>query len=526
MAAPYLLAMRDREMVSAIVAGDPAGLTAAYDRYAASLHAYCWSLLADPADAAGAVQDIFVIAIARLGLLRDPDSALAWLYAVARNECHRRHRDRAAATETTETAGTAGAWPPSGAEPPRAWAAGPAPFEAGEVSADLAAFTADGERSEPHELVAAAIAALDPGERDVVELHLRHDVDEAGLAAILGLSRRQAHTLVSRARKHFEASLSALLVARAGLEFCPDLAVLLAGWDGELTAALRKQVNRHIRRCSVCGERKRRKLQSAMLLGLRPLPALPDDLWRQVIALVRDDAPDRVAYRAYVAERAEPFGKSGFPVPLDPPTAPRTPKRPVLAAVVGLAALAVLGTGTVIMTTLPNTEGPDRNPGSGPGIQATKPAPAQQVPPTPPGGSPTPGRGAKAPAAPVGATAPPGPTTLSPTTPAPPVPSVSQGTLTASPTTVNLRRPKKGGPPTGSFTLTADGGPVAAFTITVPADHVGDLTVTPATGSLAEGESVEIGVTLRKDYAGPLHTQLSVDPGDLAITVTYRLRHH
>ncbi len=74
--------------------------------------------------------------------------------------------------------------------------------------------------------------------------------------------------------------------------------------------------------------------------------------------------------------------------------------------------------------------------------------------------------------------------------------------------------------------MTADGGPVAAFTITVPADHVGDLTVTPATGSLAEGESVEIGVTLRKDYAGPLHTQLSVDPGDLAITVTYRLRHH
>src|SRR6202451_336207 len=94
--APYRWPMRDREMVAAIVAGDPAGLAAAYDSYATALHAYCRSLLREPADAADAVQDTFLIAAAKLAGLRDPDRLRPWLYAVARNERHRRLRARAA----------------------------------------------------------------------------------------------------------------------------------------------------------------------------------------------------------------------------------------------------------------------------------------------------------------------------------------------------------------------------------------------------------------------------------------------
>ena len=94
--------MRDREIVAAIVAGKPAGLAAAYDQYAAALHAYCRSLLAEPADAADAVQDTFVIASAKLGGLRDPDRLRPWLYAVARNECRRRLRARTSSAPLDE----------------------------------------------------------------------------------------------------------------------------------------------------------------------------------------------------------------------------------------------------------------------------------------------------------------------------------------------------------------------------------------------------------------------------------------
>ena len=84
--------MQDRELVAAIVAGDPGGLAEAYDRYAAPLYTYCRFMLPDPrppAEAADAVSDTFIIATAKLSGLRDPDQLGSWLNAVTRNECLR-----------------------------------------------------------------------------------------------------------------------------------------------------------------------------------------------------------------------------------------------------------------------------------------------------------------------------------------------------------------------------------------------------------------------------------------------------
>ena len=80
--------MDDREIVEAIVDGDLSGLAAAYDEYAESLYGYCRWMLAEPEDAADAVENTFVIAAGRLDRLRDPRKLRPWLFAVARNECH------------------------------------------------------------------------------------------------------------------------------------------------------------------------------------------------------------------------------------------------------------------------------------------------------------------------------------------------------------------------------------------------------------------------------------------------------
>ena len=151
--------MRDSEIVAAIVAGDPQGLAAAYDRYAAALHTYCRSLLAEPADAADAVQDTFVIAASRLAGLREPDRLRPWLYAVARNECYRRLRARHRTTGLAEAG------------------------EMTDTSADTSADAGRGaSRGELRELVRAAIAGLNPGDREIIELNLRHQLDGADLA--------------------------------------------------------------------------------------------------------------------------------------------------------------------------------------------------------------------------------------------------------------------------------------------------------------------------------------------------------
>src|SRR6202012_769050 len=82
--------MRDTEVVASIVARAPEGLAEAYDRYAARIFSFCRGLLGDPADAAAAVQDTFVVAAAAVGELHHPSRLRPWLSAVARNECHRR----------------------------------------------------------------------------------------------------------------------------------------------------------------------------------------------------------------------------------------------------------------------------------------------------------------------------------------------------------------------------------------------------------------------------------------------------
>jgi RNA polymerase sigma factor (sigma-70 family) len=335
--------MGDRDIVAAIIAGDPAGLAAAYDQYAASLHAYCRTLLGEPADAADAVQDTFVVAAAKAGGLRDPDRLRPWLYAVARNECHRRLRARARQVELGEGADLADGY------------------------ADL---SEQAERTELRGLVLAAIGGLNPGDREVIELNLRHDLDGADLAEALGVPANQGHALASRARGQFERSLGALLVARTGRQDCAELNRLLAAWDGELTPLLRKRVSRHIENCGVCGERKRRVLSPAMLLTVLPLVPIPAALRHQVLRLVSDDSPEAVEYCVHVAARSRPFDAAGFPVQLAPvaqvrargrsgrsggpgagaggPTHARpAPGRSVLASVGVAAGLFLLGGGSV-----------------------------------------------------------------------------------------------------------------------------------------------------------------------------------
>src|SRR6202035_967805 len=101
-------------------------------------------------------------------------------------------------------------------------------------------------------------------------------------------------------------ALGALVVARSGQESCPGLADVLDGWDGQLTVLLRKQVKRHIERCEVCGERRRRELSPTALLAMLPVVVLPAGLREQTLRLVADARLEAVTYRGQVENEAEP----------------------------------------------------------------------------------------------------------------------------------------------------------------------------------------------------------------------------
>jgi len=498
---PYRWPMHDREIVAAIVAGNPAGLAAAYDRYATSLHSYCRTLLAEPADAADAVQDTFIVAAAKLDGLRDPDRLRPWLYAVARNECHRRLRARARTVDLDE---------------------------AGEMTDDASADVGRAaERADLRNLVRAAIAGLNPGEREVIELSLGHDLEGPDLADALGVPANQAHALASRARGQLERSLGALLVARSGREDCPELNEILASWDGDLTVLLRKRVGRHIEQCDVCGERKRRELSPAMLLGALPVFMLPPGLREQVLRLVSDPRPQAARYREHVAHQAEPFGRSGFPVSVAPLARLRPRGRTIAFATVAALLLILVG-GVAAAAMLRHGGGTTNAAAHGAATLGASPSASGSSSPTGPGKSPDVKHAKKAAsaspsAAPSSAnpTAAPKPTTTSKPTPTKsptkspsptPSPTPSPGTLSESPATIRVPDLDS----SATFTLTANGGPVS-FAITGPTG----LTISPASSDLTAGETVTVTVTAVGNGPPAFINDLTVDPGGLTVQVDY-----
>jgi RNA polymerase sigma factor (sigma-70 family) len=523
--------MSDSEYVASIVAGDAQGLAAVYDKYAGDLYGYCQSLLQDPNDAADAVQDTFVIAASKLAGLRDPGRLRSWLFAVARNECLHRLKSRHAATPL---------------------------HDAPEPADDSVDVGGEAERAETVALVRAAVGGLNEGERDVIN-QLWHGLDVPEVAEILGVSRNHAYTLFSRARDQLEASVAVLLVGRAGRGDCATLDSLLGNWDGRLTALLRKRVGRHIDRCPVCSDRRRRELTPALLYGLAPAALLAMAALRKISVLtagqpggplsaVRDavlhlssDPASHAAAHAEVTGRStQSFGSSGFPKPPHHGNLGVAPRPHLPFTVVGGTAVAAAAT-VVVTVVVPHLQLTQRPPGGGLTLGAPVPggvpAAGSVTRGGPSSGGPGPrgatasapgphdaaasggrtaasasasGGGSAGPADPATGSAPAAPATAA--AGAPTVTAVtSEGTLSVSPTTV-LLSPLLG----GTLTLTASGGPVS-WSIAEPASLLGELIVAPGSGTLSAGGSVTVAITVSGLLS--LDTQLTVQPGGQAVTV-------
>ena len=80
-------ALTDAELVRAALAGDIAGLGTLLERHRSRLHAIAVSILGHGAPAEDAVQDTFLIALRRIGELRDPAAAGAWMATILVNVC-------------------------------------------------------------------------------------------------------------------------------------------------------------------------------------------------------------------------------------------------------------------------------------------------------------------------------------------------------------------------------------------------------------------------------------------------------
>jgi RNA polymerase sigma factor (sigma-70 family) len=256
-------AAADADLVGAAAAGDRAAFAGIYDRYADRLYDFCLGIVGDR-DAADCVQEAFFMAAVDLPTLRDPAKLRPWLYSIARHQALRALRARKREMTSHELP-----------EEPSA-DAGPDVLAA---------------RNELAALVAQAEGGLSNRDREVLNLAYRHGLTGSELAQALGVSNDSAKKMVQRLRDIVEKSLGALLVvrrAKSGRNNCPEIAVIVAGWDGQFTILLRKRVSRHIESCPNCDEERGRLVNPRALLGASAvLVPAPKWLRDQTLSQVR-----------------------------------------------------------------------------------------------------------------------------------------------------------------------------------------------------------------------------------------------
>ena len=219
----------DADLVAAWLGGDKAAFAAIYDRHADGLYGFAMSRLRNRADAADVVQETFVRAANSLPQLRDRSRLRPWLYAIARNrviDARRRPMSYVDAEEFAEM-----------------------PADQPEL-ADVAA------RSELAELVWLAADGLTPRDRELLGLHLRHGLDGADLADVVGVTPANLYVSMNRLKERMAKAVGALLIARHGSKDCPELSTLLTGWDGTFSLDVRSRVTRHVEGCAECTTRR------------------------------------------------------------------------------------------------------------------------------------------------------------------------------------------------------------------------------------------------------------------------------
>lgn len=272
--------MDDAELVRSASGGDKDAFGSIYERYGGRIYNFLVFTMRDPDEAADVLHDTFMLAGARLRQLRDPSKLRPWLYAIARHEALRALKERARHLPFEEE--------------PEVISAEPEPAQAAA-------------RDELVQLVWSAAGGLNPRDRVVLDLHLRHGLEGQELGDALGVSASHAYVLLNRLKEQVERSLGALLVTRLGRKECPQLSRILEGWDGRFTPQIRKRVVRHVQDCEQCGKVRRRAVSPVSLLSALPLFPPPE--------MAKERLMEEVRLVGHMG-RPWPARREGFPPPI------------------------------------------------------------------------------------------------------------------------------------------------------------------------------------------------------------------
>ncbi|MFF1835163.1 hypothetical protein ACFVXE_13295 [Streptomyces sp. NPDC058231] len=303
-----------------------------YEPYLDGLFTYCLSVLCDHEGAVEALGGVLALAERQDG--RCPageQERKTWLYALARWVClrklaeqrrarrtHPRQAGRRAGKHSVRRAGEQTAEQPErqshGTVTRGAHSVHRTPGSAADVTpaahgcAPEPDPAVEAHRRELAQLAWPEAAGTTPEQREALELAVRHRLAPGAVAAVLGLEPAAARELLAAAGCEVERTRAALAVVETGN--CPTVARLTGDHRVLLSAALRRELVRHVDDCPRC----RRAAERAGAEG-----PWPGGAFTPAAALPLAEAPRPSAYVAMVHAQKNRsgtprFDRAGFPV--------------------------------------------------------------------------------------------------------------------------------------------------------------------------------------------------------------------
>jgi RNA polymerase sigma-70 factor (ECF subfamily) len=269
------------EIVRAAQGGDEEALDTLLRRYQPQIFRFGLKMCRNSDDAGEVLQDTLFAAARTLHGFRGASSVSTWLYAIARSFCIKRRRRGVFAPKLVSL----------------------------ESESEAAATVRDQGRDPERELadrelgtaLQAAIAALEPGYREVLLLRDVEGLSAAEVAEVTSLSLPAVKSRLHRARAEVRRRLAPLLQpvgesAPAGARTCPDVVESLSRHlEGEIDREACAEMERHVADCPSCGaacESLRRTLQ---LCGATPAPDVPETLQHAIRLGIRNVLAERRA---------------------------------------------------------------------------------------------------------------------------------------------------------------------------------------------------------------------------------------
>jgi RNA polymerase sigma-70 factor (ECF subfamily) len=265
----------DTDLLESARAGNPDALERLLARHQAQVYRFGMKMCRDPEDARDVLQDTLLAMARSVRDFRGASSISTWLYTIARSFCIKKRR-RSKFAPSQERSLDTDAAPEAArlADPARALDDALADRQVGEA-------------------IEQAVAALEPGYREVLLLRDVEGLSASEVAEVVGISTQAVKSRLHRARLAVRGQVAPLLGIQVGAsvsETCPDVLTLFSRHlEDEISAEVCAEMERHLEACprcrSACDSLKR---TLALCRTPRPSDQVPASIQASVRIAIRD----------------------------------------------------------------------------------------------------------------------------------------------------------------------------------------------------------------------------------------------